>query len=75
MVRIIYFRNKCIGCGGCVEAAPQRWRMSKKDGKSTLLNSVPKKETFQILVEDDELDKIKAAEASCPVNIIKVNSV
>lgn len=75
MVRIIYFRNKCIGCAGCVEAAPQRWRMSKKDGKSTLINSTPKKDTFQVLVDDDELYKNKAAAANCPVSIIKVSSV
>ncbi len=74
MVRIIYYRNKCIGCAGCVEVAPHRWRMSKKDGKSSLINSTPKKDTFQVLVDDDELDKNKKASESCPVSIIKINS-
>ena len=75
MVRIIYYRNKCIGCGACVEASPQRWHMSKKDGKSTLLHGKPKKDTFQVVIDDDDLEKNKTAAANCPVSIIKVNSV
>ena len=74
MVRIIYFRDKCIGCAGCVEAAPQRWQMSKKDGKCNLLHSKRNKESYQVLVEDDELNINRIAAKNCPVGIIKVNS-
>ncbi len=74
MVRIIYYRNKCIGCGACAEAAPGHWRMSKKDGKSTLLNGIAKNGTFQSYIDDEELEKNKSAAANCPVSIIKINS-
>lgn len=75
MVQIIYFRHKCIGCGGCVEAAPQRWRMSRKDGKSTLLHGIEKKSVFQITVSEEELQSNQTAAANCPVNIIKIKTL
>ncbi|MCC6689552.1 MAG: 4Fe-4S binding protein, partial [Saprospiraceae bacterium] len=40
MVRIIQQRDKCIGCNACVEAAVYRWRLSRKDGKCTLVGGV-----------------------------------
>jgi ferredoxin len=44
MFKIIHYRTKCIGCGICYEIEPILWRISKKDGKATLLNSESKKE-------------------------------
>ena len=32
MIRILQHREKCIGCHACVDAAPQRWRVSRRDG-------------------------------------------
>ncbi len=72
MVRIIFYRHKCIGCNACVEAAPDRWRISKKDGKSNLIGSTEKKGIYQVLVPDDEYDANRTAAHHCPVNIIKV---
>ena len=43
MIRIIHQREKCIGCNYCVELAFDRWRMSKKDGKCTLIGGKNKK--------------------------------
>ena len=43
MVVITLQRNKCIGCNYCVELAPNLFQMSKKDGKSVLLNTKEKK--------------------------------
>lgn len=75
MIRLTHQREKCIGCNYCVELAWERWRMSKKDGKSVLLGAVNKKGFHSVLVGDDEYDaNVKAAEA-CPVKIIKVNRV
>ncbi|NCP84254.1 MAG: hypothetical protein GW823_05035 [Bacteroidetes bacterium] len=37
MIKILFHRQKCIGCNYCSEVAPQRWQMSKRDGKSVLL--------------------------------------
>ncbi|MEH0154835.1 ferredoxin [Limibacter armeniacum] len=72
MVTIIQQRNKCIGCNYCVELAPERWRMSKKDGKSVLLGAVDKKGFWNVKVNEDELEANKRAAEACPVNIIQV---
>lgn len=72
MVQIIFHRAKCIGCNGCVEAAPYRWRISKKDGRCHLIEGKEKKGIYQTLVNNDEYeDNIQAAN-NCPVKIIKV---
>lgn len=72
MIRITQQRAKCIGCNACVEAADYRWRMSKKDGKSTLVGGAEKKGYFTVVTHDHELDDNLLAAKNCPVNIIKV---
>lgn len=47
MSKIIHYRDKCIGCGICYEMQPQEWRMSKRDGKVTLLHATKKKRLSQ----------------------------
>lgn len=71
MHKIIQYRNKCIGCGICYEMQPQLWRMSKKDGKTTLINATIKKDiailqVYKLIEKSNELVK------ACPVKIIKV---
>lgn len=72
MVRIHFQRAKCIGCNGCVEAAPQRWRISRKDGKSNLIGSTENKGFYTGLVEESEWEENLQAAANCPVRIIRV---
>lgn len=75
MVIITHQRDKCIGCNYCVELAYSRWRMSKKDGKATLLGGENKKGFYTVRTENEEYDdNVKAANA-CPVNIIKVKMI
>lgn len=72
MPKVIHFRKNCIGCNACVEIAYNRWRMSKKDGKSVLLGGIEKKGIFQANILMDEYNEnIRAADA-CPVNVIQV---
>jgi ferredoxin len=75
MIRIIHLREKCIGCNACVELAPDRWKMSRKDGKSVLVDGEEKNGIFTTLVGDDELKKTLLAAKMCPTNIIKVEKV
>jgi ferredoxin len=75
MVRITQLRAKCIGCNACVEADKYRWRVSKKDGKCTLIGGKEKKGWNTVLVEDDEYDTNLIASKHCPVNIIKIEKV
>jgi ferredoxin len=72
MIRIVQQRTRCIGCNACVEAAESRWRLSRKDGRSTLIGGVLKGQFYSVLVGEDEYsDNMKAAK-HCPVNIITI---
>ncbi len=71
MPRIIHYRHKCIGCGLCHEMQPELWRMSKKDGKATLLHAKARKQTFQLEVAEIPPGTREIAEA-CPVRIIRI---
>lgn len=75
MVRITQQRARCIGCNACVEAASDRWAMSRKDGKCTLVGGEEKKGFFSVLAGDDEYKANVFAAKHCPVRIIKVEKV
>jgi len=72
MIRVIQQRDKCIGCNACVEADPNRWRMSMKDGKCTLVNGQLKGQMYNLLVGDEELPQLEQAIRNCPVKIIRL---
>ncbi len=73
MVIITLQRKKCIGCNYCVEVAPEQFRMSKKDGKSSLINSYERKGFFTLKDSNDEIfGQVKQASEMCPVKIIDV---
>ncbi|GAB3412777.1 ferredoxin [Niabella aquatica] len=73
MSKLIHYRDKCIGCGICYEMQQDLWRMSKRDGKATLIKAEKKNKTF--VLEIKEWDKALAAEVAiaCPVKIIKLS--
>jgi len=72
MSKVVQYRNKCIGCGICYEQQPELWRMSKKDGKATLLKSIERKKVFILNVTGSMAVRTKEIAALCPVRIIKV---
>lgn len=72
MIRIILQRDKCIGCNACVEAANARWRMSRKDGKSVLIGATQKKQTYSVIVGDDEQAANMQALRNCPTKVIQI---
>ncbi len=75
MVIITHQREKCIGCNYCVELAYQHWRMSKRDGKVTLIGGVNKKGFYTLKTDDEAYEEnLKAAQA-CPMNIIHVKKI
>jgi ferredoxin len=69
-LQIIHYREKCIGCNACVEAAPDRWAISKKDGKAVLLKAQSKKGIYILNTHPQEYDANLEAAKNCPVNII-----
>jgi len=62
MAKIVYEREKCIGCGSCENVCPKYWRVSQ-DGKADYLGS---KEEIK------EIDCNEEAADSCPVQCIKI---
>ncbi|MBL7748564.1 MAG: ferredoxin [Chitinophagaceae bacterium] len=72
MFRIIQHRNKCIGCNACVEAARDRWRISRKDGKSVLVGGADKRGVFSVRVSEEEYAENMQAAKNCPVGIIQI---
>lgn len=75
MIRIFQQRAKCIGCNACVEAAPGRWRISRKDGKCTLIGGVEKKGIYVVWADDEEWEANLLAAKHCPARIIRVEKV
>jgi ferredoxin len=75
MIQIVYQRSKCIGCNYCIESAPDRWAMNKKDGKSVLLESRYKKGFYITEVHDLEYKANKSLAKMCPVKIIRINKL
>ncbi|NPA43559.1 MAG: ferredoxin [Chlorobi bacterium] len=66
-------RNKCIGCNYCVEAAPELFRMSRKDGKAVLLGAYEKKGFHTLRTPLEELyEPARRAAKACPARIIQV---
>ena len=73
MHKITHYREKCIGCNACVELAPDRWRISKKDGRCTLVGAKEKKGIYHVDIHEFELEDNTRAAISCPVNIIQID--
>jgi ferredoxin len=71
-MRILFQREKCIGCNYCVEQAPERWQMSKRDGKSVLIGGKLKGNMVQVEVGEAERDANSRAAEVCPVKIIRL---
>jgi len=72
MPKILFYRNKCIGCSICQEMQPELWRMSKKDGKAMLLHAIEKKEIYQLKVHDVLIEQTMRVKEACPARVIKV---
>jgi ferredoxin len=75
MIQIAYKREKCIGCNYCIQLAPDRWRMNKKDGRSVLLGSRNKRGLYTVKVSDVEYEANKASAKVCPAKIIRINKL
>lgn len=73
MPKIIHYRNKCIGCGICFELQPELWRMSKRDGKATLLKAKSTKDIYILPLTVAQQEKTKEVVKACPVKIIRIS--
>ena len=72
MTKLILYRDKCIGCALCVEMQPEHFRMSKKDGKATLLKAEIKKGVYSVEIPVYSVPYTREVVKACPVRIIKI---
>lgn len=72
MVKIIHYREPCIGCNACVEYAPEYWGISVEDGKATLKGAIKKKEVYVLEIHAWDSKKNEEAARACPMQIIRV---
>ncbi|MCO6476955.1 MAG: ferredoxin [Phaeodactylibacter sp.] len=72
MIQIAFQRNKCIGCYACVEAAPEQWVMSERDGKSYLRKGRRRGDFYIRNLPIVEYEASLRAAQNCPARIIKV---
>lgn len=70
-MKIIYEREKCIGDGNCVALCPKFFELAE-DGKATLKDSKKNEKTGNFELEVKDIECIKDAAESCPVQIIKI---
>ena len=75
MFQILFHRKKCIGCTACVEAAPERWRVSKKDGRCNLIDGNEKKGIYKVMLSFDEYEQNLEAANNCPVKVIQLTEL
>lgn len=66
MGKMIYNRERCIGCAYCVEIAPGFWKMNEEDGKCDLIGSLNRNDAFVLDVFADEMDIHKEVVEICP---------
>ena len=72
-MKLIHYRQKCIGCNVCTEHAQEFWEISKLDGKANLkLSKEVKKEVFIREINEIELIENELAERDCPMRIIRI---
>lgn len=72
MPKIIHYRDKCIGCHVCQEMQPDLWRLSRTDGKATLVHATHKKGIDQLVIPESLRAINLAIAEACPVKIIQV---
>ena len=72
-IKIIHYRDKCIGCNTCIEHSPSNWEIDDNDGKSNLIGSKEtKKGIFMKEIFESEFQENQYASEDCPVKIIKI---
>ena len=73
MAKIIFERQKCIGCGACQSLCSKFWKMAE-DGKAELLGSKQKPGTENFERELEEIECNQEAIDNCPVQCIQIES-
>jgi len=66
-----YDRENCIGAASCTTFSG-KFKLDKKDGKANLVGAKEKDEMFILEISEKDLESLKEAAQSCPVNVIHI---
>ena len=73
--KITFDRNTCIGAFACVAADPDHW-LYADDGKVDFKGAKDEGNgVFSLVVEEKDVEALKAAAEACPVYAIKVEEM
>ncbi len=72
--KVLYERVNCIGAAVCVAVYPKYWEMDA-DGKANLLGSLKSGDSFEVELDESELEQMKQAAEGCPVNVIHITNM
>ena len=72
--KVVHDRQNCIGCAMCAQLCPQSWKIREEDGLASLEGADKKGDLHVGEIHESDLEDNLNAEASCPVNVIKVES-
>jgi len=67
-------RGGCIACGACYSVDPYHFEPDE-EGKSTVIGGETDANASSGVFDDDEIEKAREAEDSCPVSIITVTEL
>ena len=71
MTKIVFEKEKCIGCGSCAALCPKYWETGD-DGKVHLKGSKTDIQTSNEELEIETIDCAKEAVDTCPVQCIHI---
>jgi len=72
--KIVYERVGCIGAAVCVAVNPARWELDG-DSKANLLGGVKNGDSFELELDESEIEQMKQAAEGCPVNVIHITNL
>lgn len=75
MIQVTQIRKKCIGCNACAEMDPGNWRMSRKDGKATLIHAKERKGYFNLELPSGDYVQQKQIAAACASRCILIKKL
>ena len=71
MVKVIFEKNKCIGCGSCATVCPKFWGLDTQ-GKARLKKAKRNADTKNQELEVEKVDCNKEAMNNCPAQCIHI---
>jgi len=72
MLKIIFNREECIGCGSCGALCPAFWEMAN-DGKTDLKGGIKNgEEKYELEISEENKECNKEAADICPLQLMEI---